>query len=940
MNSLEPILISGFRYGKQTNKKPFLLIDGAFKELYNAYIFRETLKKREGTRLIGRLRRSLTNQSSGNIEAIGAGTFQFDLKTALSLETNAEIESGDKTNITITIAAPISQTLTDTLGTGVLTVSAGVITQASINYTTGILTAVFSGAALASASTFTGAYYPALPVMGITLRETSDLNDEQSILYDQKYAYAYNGSNFLEYASATPTTWDAQDYEFFWYTNYRGSDASSRIYFVTNNGDAATNPPRYFDNVDWFNFTPYISGINISNESKGNAIGAAFGPAFLTQSPVIPGTVTIRVGSITFRDTNSNGIFVTSGLNSGTINYENGEINLVFNPALGVATEVLVTYDYGGNRLFKELILIPYYGRLLALNTWEGSSTATLSNFYARCRFSQIGNPLNSIMTGYVVGDVVNLDSWRSDVFGKGGFIDAPVNEQIVSATFFKNTLIVFFERSTWQLRYQGEYGIPFIWERISSDFGSESTFSSILFDEGVLSVGNRAIVSSSGNSVQRIDLDIPDKVFEFQNILQGNKRVFGARNFQKELVYWSYADPQNQNKFPNRVLVYNYRNNTFAEFRENITCFGQIYSPNGITWDSETVTWDDAVSWDDFEQEQFEIVCCGNQQGFVHFYGYPDINTTANSLVNALDQESLAISSITIASTTELEVINHNLEDTEIIYIVGCKFLDGFTPDASPSINNRIFMVEVIDSDNIKIFLWNQSVSGYEEFTDPGTGEYIGGGRIALFRIPDITTKDFNPYKNRGMNFKTSYLDVLADATPNSAISINYILNASMVQSGNALIGQQELEMSLGKMGFVYDATNANPCVITSPNHGLVNGSQIFFSNLQGMTQLNGQTANVTYLTSDTFSIDIDSTAFGTYSNAGDWAEVLSQFYIPESNYAWHRFFASCFGQYIALNFTYDEFLKNQISTHQQLFEINALQLWCRSGGSNIFGK
>ena len=75
--------------------------------------------------------------------------------------------------------------------------------------------------------------------------------------------------------------------------------------------------------------------------------------------------------------------------------------------------------------LFQARILIPYYGRLLALNVWEGTTAggyAGAVNIPNRCRFSQIGNPLETV----VPAPVVDL-AWRSDIFGRGGFIDAPV---------------------------------------------------------------------------------------------------------------------------------------------------------------------------------------------------------------------------------------------------------------------------------------------------------------------------------------------------------------------------------------------------------------------------------------------------------------------------------------------------------------------------------
>jgi hypothetical protein len=82
-------------------------------------------------------------------------------------------------------------------------------------------------------------------------------------------------------------------------------------------------------------------------------------------------------------------------------------------------------------RLLTAEILVSYYGRLLALDVWEAPDNAgspdisQAKEYYNRCRFSQIGSPIAS-------------DAWQSNVFGKGGFIDAPVNEKIISATFLK----------------------------------------------------------------------------------------------------------------------------------------------------------------------------------------------------------------------------------------------------------------------------------------------------------------------------------------------------------------------------------------------------------------------------------------------------------------------------------------------------------------------
>ena len=47
-------------------------------------------------------------------------------------------------------------------------------------------------------------------------------------------------------------------------------------------------------------------------------------------------------------------------------------------------------------------------------------------------------------------GLTFNAQAWRQDVPGRGGFIDAPTEERIISAGFVRDMLIVLFEFSTW----------------------------------------------------------------------------------------------------------------------------------------------------------------------------------------------------------------------------------------------------------------------------------------------------------------------------------------------------------------------------------------------------------------------------------------------------------------------------------------------------------
>jgi hypothetical protein len=837
-----PILSFDANGGLKTNKKPHLIPEQAWQTLENGYVYRDRVRKREGLELVGRLRRLFSGSSIGNS---GASPWSFNIYStivpAITPEANAEIEPD---SVEITVGAVV---FSDN-GNGTLTGNVGGNTG-TINYLTGdvvLTTTVPAG----TASTITFGYHPGLPVMGISQRELSSVNFEQTIFFDTKYAYQWTGSAFVEFAPGT--TWDGGDSDFFWTTNYRGVSAADRLFFVTNFVNDASNPMRYY--------------------SDAGGWSAAF-------QPLISAT----------------------------------------------------------DRLYQARILIPYYGRLLALNTWEGTSAggrAGASNYFNRCRFSQIGDPTNQGSLGpYVAG------SWAQDVFGKGGFLDAPTNEQIISAVFINNTLVVFFENTTWQLRYVGEYGLPFVWERIASDFGCESPFSVVLFNDSVLAVGDKAIIEANAIRVNRIDLDIPDQIFDFQNKNDGVLRVHGIRDYQRELVFWCYPNAQIGGTYPYNVLVYNYRNRTWAVFRDNVTTFGYFQSDvDGITWDREDIFWDDEdVSWDDVSaQSRFPFIVSGNQLGFIHKYGY-----------TFPDEQSLAITGVsTSASTLRLTIPDHNLYSGETIRLTGLLFVNsGTLAPVSTDLNNKLYnVIQVIDSDTIVLAKWNFVNQSYEtnfSYTPVlASSTYIGGGKAAYFPSPYWQTKDFNPYQGAGLQTKLSRID--------------FLMNPTDTPTQGAITG----------------ATQANPCVITSTSHGLQSGQKITISGVVGMTQLNvGTFYTVLVIDANSFSIGINSSSFTAYSSGGMWT-LLSPgcsvdlslnasasikgnllvgnnqlntstgmpFYGPSSKYVWYRFYATSAGQFFNVALTYDDNLMNTYFTHTQNLELNGFTMYALPGGKIMF--
>lgn len=307
-------------------------------------------------------------------------------------------------------------------------------------------------------------------------------------------------------------------------------------------------------------------------------------------------------------------MWTTNNLTADHIRFWNGTPAggwSVFQPTVSGTT----TLDAG-------LIILPYKGRLVVLNTNEGGT-----NFPQRARWSQLGTPYTSNaaatnitnittgpnaqitvvdVSGFVIGQKVgilnvtgamgpplnfnqfnvtnivgntlttNADTtglayaagggtaqgpgstlppntfgggidifgWRDDIPGRGGFIDADTSERIVSADIVRDTLIVAFQRSTWRLRYTGNEILPFIWERLNTQYGAESTYSNIAFDDSALFFSRYGFIASSTNDVARIDENIPDDSFAVSAIdssFTGLSRVQGIRDFFRQTAYWTF---------------------------------------------------------------------------------------------------------------------------------------------------------------------------------------------------------------------------------------------------------------------------------------------------------------------------------------------------------------------------------------------------------------
>ena len=412
-------------------------------------------------------------------------------------------------------------------------------------------------------------------------------------------------------------------------------------------------------------------------------------------------------------------------------------------------TNFTPTIDEAGNMLFTSLMIIPFKGYLVAINTWEGMSAGAAVNYNARARWSSFNDAITS------------STSWLSQP-GAGNAIDAATMESAISCEFIKDQLVVNFERSTWSLAFTGNRIQPFTWQQLNTELGVESTFSTIPFDQAILGISNVGVHSCNGVNVQRVDDKIPDEVWDIYDGSTGTEvsRVYGIRDYYVEQAYWTFPntdhDPANVT-YPNKVLVYNYKDGTWGLNDDSITCFGYFYEANvsAVTWSSTDIFWDnDEITWSAGDEQQLnQIVLAGNQEGFVFIV---DADLSTNASVLQITNLSIVSGRVTISC------IDHNLEVDDWIYLTN---LNGIT---SPYIGNyQVF--SVIDANTIAIIAPDLNAALL-------AGQvYTGGGTIARISRISMKTKQFNFYVKDGYNTAINKVDFLVDRTENGEVTVDY---------------------------------------------------------------------------------------------------------------------------------------------------------------------
>jgi hypothetical protein len=818
-----PYFIGPYKVGLETDLDSYLIPEDAFPELENAYVWRGRVYKKGGYELLG--------EEAGSVYAgrLGLRFIPFAVRTA----------GADVYNLAITANAldlpiqPGTLIITDGVtafvdnGTGgftVLPAPGNGTVNAPTNYTTSAINITFNignnlAPVIANFLVLPGANSP---VMG--LREFDINNNIQSglVAFDLKSAYQFNRTTSLfdqtrfykdpNHNVSNLVNWTGSDTDFFFTNNYEGAlfatnnIPGANFYTITNVVTGATTQLTIGANNLAINDTIYVNNVIGVLDANGDSL--INGRTALVTAPGNPVTVAINTAAVVTAY-NSGGVLwemnktktgggdgirwfdgFTAGLApiTGWVNFEPSitHCDAVTTLAAGNLTGVPTI-------LQGCLLLFPYKGYFVALNTVEGTLAGTAKRFTNRARWSTGGDATVYYSSLLPVGQVsFDQDAWVENLDFRGGHQDAPTTEDIIAAEFIKDTLVVYFESSTWKLTYTGNPEVPFIWEKINTEIGATSTFSTVPFDRNVLSVGPNGIYACDSINIDRIDRIIPDTVFSFNTVQSAAKRIHGIRNFYSESVQWTYVenDQATTSLFPTKTLYYNYVNNSFSIFKNCFTCFGHFTANASLTWGGATQSFNFyGRSWNSFSSNAgFPIVVTGNQQGFVF-----RLQNADGSQITANDT-SLVIQNISAGPPSVFTIINHNLQDGDFILLSkvgGIPAIDGqiFKVQGNtnnPNYNTNTFTVQDVNGNTL-------AVAGY-----------TFGGLVTIIDDFSIKTKNLNPFFQDGKSIRLGYADFFIDNLENEEgiagnVTVNLYLN------NNSIVINENYAMSL------QDVTDAN---------------------------------------------------------------------------------------------------------------------------------
>jgi hypothetical protein len=895
----DQIYIGNISKGQKSDRIAFNIDNDAFPNMFNFYTWRGRAKRKRGTKPLAQLELQVQSVLTATpplswqvgtivtLNGAGAGTVNLISRYGLpatSTITPASISFSDGVNTYTEPATPNGTLVGAPGGSG------------TINYATGAVT-ITGGAANGNLIGFFD-YFPGQPVVGLedydtTTAATSTNNPLFPVLlaFDTTNAYQiaqisasnnyfYNVSYYK--SSNVPVEWSGQNYQQFWSTNYSGA------FWATNNkpglnflnatkvsGSGGGGSPFVITFTSIGSpFTTLVVGDQLffNQSSNGGTIvgtvgtvtainNASTGTYTVTFTPPVtwPGAGTTAIAlMLTNSLTGQDGIRWYDGdMTSGTglpTSTTTGWVN--FSPPLTASTVSIDNTPAATYYLVGALAILPYKDRLLFFSPYiqaiTNGSAGTIFQLTDTVLWSWNGTPYYNSLTPS--GETYNISSYYVDQTGFGGYLPAGIPQPIISVSNNQDVLLIGFGGDGRKTRfvYTGDDLQPFLFFNINSELPSSSTFSAVALDKGMLDIGSRGIAITDQQSCSRIDLDIPDNVFQIQNTNFGLLRVNALRDYKNEWIYFTYPLNNSPWVFPTQTFLLNYRDNTWGILYENWTHQGTYRSQISKTW--STTRFKSWLAWNEpwnagSTSPLFPQTIAGNPQGYVLITG-EGTNEAPSGTIQAI-ANSGGLTQITSTNHC-VSANNPSLTGGDYLYFtgsLGVTGLNGLIGRVVSTANANTFVVDI-------------------PFP---SGSYLGLGTYTRLSQPLVQTKQFPFYWDQGRKVRLATQRYLLDQTPNGQVTVNIYLSqdsdtvynaGSIVPSqspdpiNNALIYSQLMYTCPESTNLGLTPANINLQMVTAKTQGQIwhrfNTSLIGDSVQIGITMNDSQMRTLAYATSE----------------------------------------------------------------------------------------
>ena len=384
------------------------------------------------------------------------------------------------------------------------------------------------------------------------------------------------------------------------------------------------------------------------------------------------------------------------------------------------APKYLAAGGINANIVTRVRIVRKYSTRLILFNTSESDGAIT-RDYPNRIRYSEAGY-------------AYNVDSWYQypDTIEKGGHLDLPSGEIITAVEVLNGRLIVFCEKSIYQVVFSGNRFEPFGVTQIDGNIGSTS--------DSVVEIGGKLVFVNS------FGLHYCDGV---KAELLSNK----INTFFSEKKYWFdysslFLNTENSllfitvrtsatafDGYTDTVLLYNYINDTYSVLYDNYTALGLSN-----------------VDRDGYKHP-VQITMVGNNLGYMSQLSFTNNKSDTTMHVTSLIKPNAAHIDLKIYEQSFGEEIEYAIQ------ITGSALAD----------LNGSYIATYIDASTIRII------------NDNAIAGYVGDAYVSIIDKIDISTKEFSPYLKKGIGicinkiaFNVNKTDIYSVFAVNSAISAN----------------------------------------------------------------------------------------------------------------------------------------------------------------------